>query len=440
MKILSRANETIFYALGTAIVLMAIVLSNRYWVAFDVTRDSRNSLSERSQKVVEQLDESATISLYAGHNPTLLQTMRDLVSRYQRASDRVLFEHKNIELDPSVSRDLNIQRDGEIIIRLGDREKRIVELSESAITDALSTLLLNGERKLVFLSGHGERNAEGKANHDLGDFSDRLAKVGYSIETLEKGAPLPEVSNNTSLVVASPERGFSAAEQLSLAQYINQGGNLLWLQDSDGQDAAKTLSRLLPVSTLPGVIVDTAAQNAGLPRPDFALGSSYPMHASLRNISGTSLFPRAVALQIEQSDEWQTISLLQSSGESWNETSPVEGNIQPDAAHEQVGPLNFGFAFERIDSELQQRVVVIGDGDFLANNWLGNGSNIAVGEQLMSWLTQVESAPLPPRHAALDQQVAISKNSLIALGATLLGFIPLCLFGVAGWQWRQSSG
>lgn len=439
MRFFSRANEGIFYLLGTLIVMLAIVLTHRYSVAFDLSRDQRNSLDARSQSVVSQLQEKTTISLYAGSDASLLQSTRDLVSRFQRANANIEFAHRNIELDPSLTRDKNIERNGEIIISLGDREKRINVLSEAAITDAISSLLVDGERRLVFLSGHGERRATGSANHDLGEFSARLTKVGYKIETLESEEPLPAADPNTTLVVASPEHSFSAAEQLALAQYLNAGGNLLWLQDSSGQASAKTLSRLLPLDTLPGVIVDSAAQKAGLSRPDFALGQIYPEHEALRNISGTSLFPSAVALHIEQSSEWQSKSLLQSSNESWNETSAIEGSIKPSDNNEQVGPLDFAVAFERSDRAKPQRVIVIGDGDFLANNWLGNGANVAVGEQLMSWLTQADSTPLPPRTAALDRHIEIPRTALLTLAFALFGAIPAGLFAMAGWQWRQSA-
>ena len=439
MRLFSRANDTIFYLLGTAIILLAIVLTSRFHVAFDMTRESRNSLNERSKAVVSQLQAPATISLYAGSDRQLINSTKDLVSRYQLSSENIRFEHKNIELDPSLSRLKNIERNGEIIVSIGEREKRINVLSETAITDALSSLMVNGERQLVFLSGHGERRATGQANHDLGEFSQRLTNIGYRIETLTDKAPLPKPSEALTLVVASPEHSFSAQEQLALAEYLNQGGNLLWLQDASGHEAAKTLSRLLPIDTLPGVIVDGEAQKAGLPTPDFALSQSYTDHAALHNISGTSLFPRAVALSLSKSNEWQGKALLQSSGESWNETSPIAGNIKPSDAGEQVGPLPFAFALERFDRAQAQRVVIIGDGDFLANNWLGNGANVAVGEQLMNWLTQADNAPLPPPVAALDRLVEIPKNALIALAATLLGFIPFSLFGVAAWQWRRSA-
>lgn len=439
MRLLARLNDSLFYTLGTALVLLAIIATSRHPVAFDLTRDARNSLDARSQAVVEQLREPLTVSLYAGGDAKLLNATRDLVSRYQRASELVHFEHRNIELDPALTRDKNIERHGEIILSLGQREKRINVLSERAITDALSALLIDGERRLVFLSGHGERRAEGGANHDLGDFSGRLAKVGYRVETLADGAALPAPAPQLTLVVASPERGLGAAEQLALAEYLNRGGNLLWLQDGSGREAAASLARLLPVRALPGVIVDSAAQGAGLPSPDFALGRHYADHAALRGLEGTSLFPRALALQWREDAAWRARPLLQTSAESWNETGPLAGNIQPDQPAEQVGPLTFAVALERDDRAQPQRVVVVGDGDFLANNWLGNGANVAVGEQLLSYLTQAEAAPLPPPVAALDRQVEISRDALLLLSTGLFALLPLALLGVAAWQWRRSA-
>ncbi len=439
LRLLFRFNDSIFNTLAIAIALFAIVLASRYPITFDLTRESRNSLSERSEAVVSQLQQTATISLYAGHNPALLQTSKDLVSRYIHSSDRVVFKHKNIELDPSLSRDLNIQKNGEIIVRLGEREKRITQLSETAITDALITLLQGEKRRLVFLSGHGERRALGNANHDLGEFSARMLSVGYQIDTLEQDQALPAAEAHTTLVIASPEHSFSAGEQLALAQYLNQGGHLLWLQDASGKAAAKTLSRLLPVAVLPGIIVDSAAQDAGLPSPDFTLSKHYAAHAALANISGTSLFPRAAALRLDQSSDWASVPLLQSSGKSWNETGEISGNIQPDQHGELTGPLVFAYALQRDDRQQAQRVIVVGDGDFLANNWLGNGANTAVGEQLMSWLTQAQNTPLPPPVAALDRHIEIAPNALLALSLALFLGIPSLLLGVATWQWRRYS-
>jgi len=437
----SRVQDTIFYLLCGLLFILILVVSNRYSASVDTTRGARNSLSDRSAAITAQIDTETTIGLYSGHNPGLVQASKDLVSRYTRANSLIRFEHKNIELDPSLSRLKNIQQGGEIIISQmtdkGENERRLEQLTEATITDGLSSLLINGQRRLHFLSGHGERNPSSDSSNDLANFTKRLSNVGYSIETITDEMDLPAPNAGETLVVASPKRVFSPTRQLAVAQYLNQGGNLLWLHDS-GQRAHKTLSRLLPLTVLPGVIVDAETQNAGLPSPDFALSTEYAQHELLGDISGLSLFPRAVGLLEQPTNDWLVTPLLLTSESSWNETGKIEGNIQPDQPTEQVGPLPFAFALEGLSSNAQ-RVLVIGDGDFLANNWLGNGSNAALGERFISWLTGSSHAPIPAAAAPADRHVAIAESTQASLALALFAGIPLCLFGAAAWHWRRSA-
>ncbi len=72
-------------------------------------------------------------------------------------------------------------------------------------------------------------------------------------------------------------------------------------------------------------------------------------------------------------------------------------------AGELKGPLDFGFALSRLSpspDKSEQRAVVIGDGDFLSNTFLGNGGNRALGERVFDWLLGDDKlVDLPPRGA-----------------------------------------
>ena len=53
------------------------------------------------------------------------------------------------------------------------------------------------------------------------------------------------------------------------------------------------------------------------------------------------------------------------------------------------GPLDLGFALSRLSprpDRREQRAVVIGDGDFLSNRFLGNGGNRELGQRVFNWL------------------------------------------------------
>ena len=111
---------------------------------------------------------------------------------------------------------------------------------------------------------------------------------------------------------------------------------------------------------------------------------------------------------------------------------------------ERPGPLTVGVALVRPDpahrspeppirkaAASQQRVVVIGDGDFLSNTYLGNGGNLQLGLNIMNWLTLDDTLIVLRPKAAPDIHLDLSDGAL-ALIAVFLLVLPATLL-VSGW-------
>ena len=82
--------------------------------------------------------------------------------------------------------------------------------------------------------------------------------------------------------------------------------------------------------------------------------------------------------------------------------------------------------------------MVIGDGDFLANSFLGNGGNLNLGLNLVRWLSSDEQLLDIPARTAPDLQLDLSRQASIVIGLGFLLVLPL-LFITAGaliW-WRR---
>jgi ABC-type uncharacterized transport system involved in gliding motility auxiliary subunit len=84
--------------------------------------------------------------------------------------------------------------------------------------------------------------------------------------------------------------------------------------------------------------------------------------------------------------------------------------------------------------------VVIGDGDFLSNTFLGNGGNRALGERVFDWLLGDDAlVSLPPRGAP-DRVLEISQTELNVLSLGFLVALPMVLLligGVLVWRRRR---
>jgi len=309
-------------------------------------------------------------------------------------------------------------------------------LSEGHIANALQRLIGRPERWIGALTGHGERALDGKANHDLGRFGSALEERGYRIQPLDL-ANNPTLPDNLGLLVlAAPQVSLLPGEVQSIVGYLDRGGRLLWLTDPDAPPGLDALAAALGIDRLPGRIVDANVAQLGIDDPTVALVSTYPTHPALAGFETMTLFPRAQALDIRESTPWRGTALLATLPRSWNETGPVKGEVRRDPElGEKAGPLPLGLALERDIAEptgaREQRAVVIGDGDFLANAFLDNVGNRELGLRLVRWLLEEDTLPDIGGAAVPDKDLPITRNLALILGGGSLVATPL-LFLLAG--------
>jgi ABC-type uncharacterized transport system involved in gliding motility auxiliary subunit len=448
MVALFRRLDGWLFALALLLGAGAIgYLSIRHDHVADWTASGRASLSPETRGVLDKLAGPVEIVSYANPQGSLRQTVASFVQRYTRLKPDLSLRFVDPQQDPAKMRELGITVDGALIVHYRDREQRLDELSEPSMTNALERLARGGERIVAFVTGDGERRADGKGNADLGTFTMQLEQRGMRAVPLNF-AQVGSVPQHTDLVVlASPSVALAPGAVKALTDYVGNGGNLLWLDEPGNDDLGiKPLADALGVRVLPGVLVDGGGSALGLQDPRLIALGDYPIQAITRGFTLATLFPQVSALaQVSQTD-WSVVPFLRSSAQSWTEFKPISNDgsstIRFDAAAGELkGPLDFGFALSRLSpspDKSEQRAVVIGDGDFLSNTFLGNGGNRALGERVFDWLLGDDKlVNLPPRGAP-DRLLQMSQAELNAVSFGFLIALPLLLLLVGGLiAWRR---
>ena len=422
-------------------------LTYRNDVIADWGRGGRSSISPESRAVLDSLHGPVEIVSYASPQGDLRQTVSGFVERYRRFKHDLSVRFVDPQQDPARMRELGITVDGALILHYDKREVRLDELSERSLTNALERLARGGERIVAFVTGDGERRADGKANADLGTFMAQLEGRGMRAVPLSF-AQVTAVPQHTDLVVlASPSLALPPGAVKALTDYVANGGNLLWLTEPSNDDLGlQPLADALGVHVLPGVLVDGQGAALGLQDPRLITVGGYPAHAITRGLSLTTLFPQVSALALARRGEWEVQPFLRSGPQSWTEFQPIDNaassSIRYDAdAGELKGPLDFGLTFARLSpspEKSEQRIAVIGDGDFLSNTFLGNGGNRALGERIFDWLLGDDAlVNLPPRGAP-DRAMSISQGQLNAVTFGFLLGLPVALLALGGLiAWRR---
>ena len=424
---------TLLFALAMGLLAW---LSTRYPLQADWTANGRNTLSAASQALLARMDAPIQITAYVREQPALRDAIARVIGRYQRYKPDLTLHFVNPDLLPDRARELGISGDGLLYVGYGGRSEKLQQLNEQALTRVLQRLSRPGERAVLFLDGHGERKPLGIANHDLGTFGQELEKIGIRPRPLNLVAEARIPTDAAALVIAGPRTPLAPGAVEAILEYVRQGGHLLWLRDPDEPAVLQPLAAVLGIAFLPGVVVDADAPGLGIQNPAFIPIADYGPHPITEKLRAPALLPQAAALTVQPGGGWTAAVLLESQPRSWTETGPLEGRMQfdPDSA-ERSGPLTVGVALvrPRPDAALsQQRIVVIGDGDFLSNTYLGNGANLELGLNMFNWLTVDEVPILIPPRIAPDPNLTLSAGALALIAAVFLIGLPVTLIA-SGW-------
>ncbi len=434
-------HQILFYLLLAVAVGLAGWLSNRHVQQWDWSAAGRNSLSHTSQELLARLREPLHITSFAPESPELRHRIRNIIERYRRYRPDIRFSFVNPDRQPELVRQLGIRVMGELRLEYQGRAENLSTISEEAMSNTIQQLMQGQQRWVGVIEGHGERHSDGKANHDLGGFGEELQRKGYQLRQLNLATSMEIPGNLSVLIIASPQVEYLPQEVEKIQHYLEAGGNLLWLLEPGTNHGLGKLKQMLGLHILPGTIVDANSASMHLQDPAMALVPRYPEHPATGNFELITVYPHAAAIEAVGDNGWQSTPLLSTLSGSWNETGPIKGEVRRNQEQGEIaGPLNIGIAFSRKLGQGVQNVMVIGDGDFLANSYLGNGGNLNLGLNLVRWLSSDNQLLDIPARTAPDLKLELTRleSSIIGLGFLLV--LPL-LFLTAGaliwWRRRQ---
>ncbi|MEY4684663.1 MAG: hypothetical protein RLZ25_1122 [Pseudomonadota bacterium] len=447
-----RLQNLVFILLFLMVTGLLAWLSTQYSARFDWTYGRQHTLSDASRKVLDLIDGKVRIQAFVREGNELRKPVRDMVERYNVYRPVIDVEFINPDTNPDRVRELQIRVDGEALIEYQGRSEKLSEIDETALTSALQRLEAPEKRRMVFLQGHGERSPEGREAHDFKQFADEVAKKGISsgVVNLALAGKIPEETDV--LVIAGPKSAVLPGEMRQIEAFVREGGSLLWLLDRGDLHGLGALSNLLGFDVLPGLIVDASTQLLGIDDPTFALVVDYPPQLITQGLQQMTMFPSAVALRNKGESLFEKEPLLVTLERSWTELGPIKDKVSFEQEKgETHGPLELGYALTRAtpaepvrktqegetDHLKDQRIVVIGDGDFLSNHYLGNGGNLELGVRIAQWLTRADSMIQIPKVKVPDRKIDLSSLQSASIAVIFLILLPLLLLGTGAWIWYR---
>jgi len=457
-----RIQHLTFIVLLLACIGFAGWISNEYNQRSDWTAGKRHSLSNDTLLLLKELPFPVELRSYQPNDSSLNKAIIEILGRYRQNKSDFSFELINPDIFIEQAKSDNIKQYGQTIIEYNGQAERVDTLSEESITNALIRLHRNNKPELLFVSQHGERSINDKSAVGYSELSGKLISKGFKTSEINLLQHVLPVENSV-LVIGSINKPLLESELNKILKYIKDGGQVLWLQDPMLDESQQKLTTELNLNFIDGVVIDNNQEvnrMLQLSHPAIIPILEYKRHPITEKMKYFTLFTTATAIsakpQTNPSDsQWISSELLITSESSWAETDNFLLGIEFNKEKDLKGPLSIGIAQQRqikstpelpmtelARAELtSQRIVIIGDTDFIANNNLGNGANLEFILNSFNWLTRNDKLiSISPKNAP-DLKLNLSAPIAAILGLLFLIALPIFFFilGAVIWFNRQKK-
>src|SRR5215831_8583951 len=138
---LLKARQTKFagyIAVYVVIILTAVVvvnvLADRYNKSYDGTANKRYSLSDQTKKIVQGLNQDATIRYF--NQSTRFVEGKDLLDQYGNLSSKIHIEYVDPDKNPEIARAAGVKSLGTAFVEIGGKKEEAKSMTEEGITGA----------------------------------------------------------------------------------------------------------------------------------------------------------------------------------------------------------------------------------------------------------------------------------------------------------------
>lgn len=455
------------------VIIITIFILVNFWVnkldlnPIDVTKEKLYTLSEDSKSQVQKINEEVHIYFfgYDEANSTVI-----LAKQYHEINEKISAEAIDITKRPDLAQKYGIDSNTSvgIIVESLERYKVLtssdfvtydtttfetIDITEQKLTNAIIDTTIAKKPHIYFLEGHEEKSLSNELITINAFLQNEINDVS-SLDLLKQDIP----EDCDTLVIADPQKDFADIETNKILEYINKGGNILWLNNPSLKDLdIPNINKILNVFGFDfskGMIGEQDSNKIILKNPFLILPNiSYnEITKDLYTASGI-IFAGAGKINFQNDEKLSELglevnNLLTSSDQSvYIEDYTAESLSK--ASSTENGPFILGAEInKKIDNEKSSKMIVFSNCNFITDTTVSESTNKKLVNlynnkdlflNSIAYLTDRGDTIRIRKDSGLVVYTATKKQDLIV--KIIIFFVPILIIisGIIIWQLRRKN-
>ena len=239
-------KDTVLTLALVLILISVFILINLLFINLDITpidftAEKLYTLSDESKEQVGKVEQNVTLYFFGYDEEDAAVT---LAKQYHETNDKITIQLINTSERPDLAAQYGVSTNSQLVaVQSSQRYKIIdssemytfdsstyqtIDITEQKLTNAILDVTVAQKPQIYFLTGHGEYGIDSsEPMEQLKVYIENDVNDVNSLDLLT--SDMPETCDV--LVIANPTSDFTDLETEKIQNYINNGGNIMWLQD-----------------------------------------------------------------------------------------------------------------------------------------------------------------------------------------------------------------
>lgn len=443
----------------------------------DLTEDKLYTLTDESKEKVKDINQDVNI-YFVGYTDS--DSTIDLAKEYTKVNEKIKVDSVTTESRPDLAQKYGIETSSEgIIVESGERYKVLSSsdlytydsstgesqnVAEEKLTAAIRSVTVDKLPKVYFLNGYSSFTLSSGMQY-LNMYLQNEVNEVTTLDVLSTGKVPDDCSV---LVIASPEKDFDDIATNAITDYINKGGNILWLNaamakqvDLPNVNKVLALYGIKPFEV--GIIRETDSSKMVADSPDLILPEIQyaDVTSKLYNAEGI-IFINATKINVVTDDELTSLNVTKTELVKTSENAYFRTNFQNTSndpqSDETKGEYLLGAQFDKTITEaneeaktqaVKSKLIIYGENYFVSDYQLTqstqtpmvayrNNKDLVLNS--IAYLSNREEDITVRKSTGSVTYTSTEQENRIILA--IITFVPITIIvvGIIVWAKRRRSG